>query len=113
MATIVMTAYPGCRTERGGYQVCMSLAKPAPRRIVEVKKVADVAGHVRSFGEAVRAANPSASFMVSARVANGQRKPAGFDAANKLDGFGGKAFLRPEGEVSEAETYRDLISPSA
>ncbi|MBI0538237.1 hypothetical protein D9599_21980 [Roseomonas sp. KE2513] len=57
------------------------------------------------FGRDVLSANPGASFDISVSMAKGQRKPRGFDAAEKAGTFGHQAFLR------EDATYRKLVSP--
>jgi hypothetical protein len=39
------------------------------------------------------------------------RKPRGFDAADKVDAFGGRAFLRSD--VDQSALHRRLVDPAA
>ena len=70
----------------------LSIGGAVPQRRVEVTDLVSVIEAVAGFGRDVQAANPAASFEVSTRVVAG-RKPRGFDAADKVDAFGGRAFL--------------------
>ena len=108
-ATIVLSAYPG-RSTPGGRELAFSLGVGVPKRRIEVTDVLGVIEAVAAFGRDVQAANPAASFEVSTRVIAG-RKPRGFDAADKADAFGGRAFLRSDVEASAL--HRRLIDPSA
>ena len=108
-ATIVLSAYPG-RCTPGGYQLALSIGGAIPQRRVEVTDLVSVIEAVAAFGRDVRAANPAASFKVSTRVVAG-RKPRGFDAADKVDAFGGRAFLRSD--VDQSALHRRLVDPAA
>jgi hypothetical protein len=108
-ATIVLSAYPG-RYTAGVHELAFSLGVGAPQRRVEVTDLLAVIKAVAAFGRDVQAANPAASFEVSTSVIAG-RKPRGFDAADKADGFGGRAFLRSDLEASAL--HRRLIDPAA
>ncbi len=107
-ATIVLSAYPG-RCTPGGHELALSIGVGAPQRRVEVTNLLGVIEAVAAFGRDLQAANPAASFEVSARVVAG-RKPRGFDAADKADGFGGRAFLRSD--VDESAFRRVLVNPA-
>ena len=65
---------------------------------------------VAAFGRDVLAANPEASFDISVTMARSQRKPRGFDAAEKAGTFGQHVHLRED--VGEDATYRKLASPA-
>jgi len=80
-----------------------------PQRRVEVTDLLGVIEAVAAFGRDVQGANPAASFEVSTRVIAG-RKPRGFDAADKADVFGGRAFLRSD--VDESALDRVLVNPA-
>ena len=108
-ATIVLSAYPG-RSTPGGRALALSIRVGAPQRLVEVTDLLGVIEAVAAFGRDVQGANPAARFEVSTRVIAG-RKPRGFDAADKADGFGGRAFLRSD--VDESALHRRLIDPAA
>jgi len=41
----------------------------------------------------------------------GGRRPRGFDAADKVDAFGGRAFLRSD--VDHSALHRRLVDPAA
>ena len=68
-----------------------------------------IARAVAEFGHDVLAANPGASFTICVLMAEGRRKPRGFDAAGKAGTFGQDAFLRED--VGEEATSRDLVAP--
>ena len=107
-ATIVLSAYPG-RCTPGGYELALSIGVAVPQRRVEVTDLVSVIEAVAAFGRDVQVANPTASFEVSTRVVAG-RKPRGFDAADKVDAFGGRAFLRSD--VDKSALHRRLFSPA-
>ena len=108
-ATIVLSAYPGRRTP-GGHELALSIGVAVPQRRLEVTDLVSVIEAVAAFGRDVQAANPAASFEVSTRVVAG-RKPRGFDAADKVDAFGGRAFLRSD--VDPSALHRRLVDPAA
>ncbi len=108
-ATIVLSAYPG-RSTAGGRELAFSIGVGAPQRRVQVTDLLGVIEAVAAFGRDVQAANPAASFEVSTSVIAG-RKPRGFDAADKADGFGGRAF--PRSDVEASALHRRLIDPAA
>src|SRR5271165_4933330 len=107
-ATIVLSAYPG-RSIPGGRELAFSIGVGVPKRRVEVTDLLGVIEAVAAFGRDVQAANPAASFEVTARVTAG-RKPRGFDA-DKADAFGGRAFLRSDVEASAL--VPPLVDPAA
>jgi len=107
-ATIVLSAYPG-RSTPGGREVAFSIGVGVPQRRIEVTDLLGVIKAVAAFGRDVQTANPTASFEVTARVTAG-RKPRGFDAADKADAFGGRAFLRSD--VDESALDRVLVNPA-
>jgi len=108
-ATIVLSAYPG-RCTPGGHELALSIGVAVPQRRVEVTDLVSVIEAVANFGRDVQAANPAASFEVSTRVVAG-RKPRGFDAADKVDAFGGRAFLRSD--IDQSALHRRLVDPAA
>ena len=107
-ATILLSAYPGRRVP-GGRQLALCIGKRVPQRRLDVTDLPGVIEAVAAFGRDVLAANPGASFEVSARVVAG-RKPRGFDAADRADGFGGHAFLRAD--VDETALHARLADPA-
>ena len=90
--------------------LALSIGVGVPQRRVEVTDLLGVIEAVAAFGRDVQAANPAASFEVSTRVVAG-RKPRGFDAADKADAFGGRAFLRSD--VDQSALHRRLVDPAA
>ena len=58
-----------------------------------VLRTDQIAQVVREFGERIRAAHPDASFYVNVQVRKGDRKPRGYDAAEKAGAFGKHAFM--------------------
>ena len=104
--TIVLSAYPG-RCTPGGHELALSIGVAVPQRRVEVTDLVSVIEAVAAFGRDVQAANPAASFEVSTSVVAG-RKPRGFDAADNVDAFGGRAFLRSD--VDQSALHRRLAA---
>ena len=94
----------------GGRELALSIGGAVPQRRVEVTDLVSVIEAVAAFGHDVQAANPAASFEVSMRVVAG-RKPRGFDASDKVDAFGGLAFLRSD--VEQSALHRRLVDPAA
>jgi hypothetical protein len=107
-ATIILSAYPGRRVS-SGRQIAMCIGERVPQRRLEVTDLLGVIEAVTIFGRDILAANPGASFEVSARVVAG-RKPRGFDAADRANGFGGEAFLRSD--VDESALHARLVDPA-
>ncbi len=68
----------------------------ASETLTAISTVADIKAAVARFGARVRAGHPEASFYVSVRLAKSCRKPGGYDAASRCDGFGQDAFLHVE-----------------
>jgi len=73
-------------------------------RLPSVSNVAEIRAAVARFGAKVRAAHPEASFYVSVRLATGQRKPNGYDAACRANGLGQEDFMR----VTDRRTKADV-----
>ena len=80
---------------------------------VSVSSVADIRGAVGRFGAAVRATHPDASFYVSVRLAEGSRKPRGYDAASGSNGFGQDDFLHIEDGRSVSKPPAGVGQPIA
>ena len=72
------------------------------RKDVSIRKPADVVAAVRAFRERVRAEHPNASFMVNISIRKGERKPPGYDAADKAGLFDERAFMHVEAETDSA-----------
>lgn len=68
---------------------------------ITIRKPAEVAPAVRAFGERIRAAHPDASFKINVSVRKGQRKPPGYDAAEKAGHFKDRAFMHVETEEGQ------------
>jgi hypothetical protein len=108
-ATILLSAYPG-RKVSGGRQLAMLIGERAPQRRGTIASLPEIADAVAAFGRGIQAANPTASFEVSARVISG-RKSRGFDAEDQATAFGGRAFLRSG--VDDCALHRRLLEPIA
>ena len=95
-ATINLRTIPGS-IERGDRYDAKTLDLFGPslgQESAAVATVADVRAAVQAFGARLRAAHPDASFMVSVSVRKGDRKPNGYDAAIRSNGFGQENHLR-------------------
>ncbi|MDU7519860.1 MAG: hypothetical protein E7K72_00465 [Roseomonas mucosa] len=116
MATtnIILCANPGRRVREHGCtstQIGLCIGGGAPQRRLAVDGLGGITRAVAEFGRDVLAANPGASFDISVSMAKGQRKPRGFNDADKAGTFGHQAFLRED--TGEDATYRKLVSPPA
>lgn len=66
----------------------------AAETLHSVSTVADITAAVARFGAKLRAAHPEVSFLVLVHLADGDLKPAGFDAAQRGNGFGQDNFMQ-------------------
>lgn len=113
MATIniVLSAYPGHRVREVGCSwTSIGIGGNAPTRRLAVQGLGGITEAVSAFGRDVLAANPEASFAISVTMASGQRKPRGFDDAERAGTFGQHAHLRDD--VGKEVNYRKLASPT-
>ena len=111
---IHLAAYPGRRNVEHGYtstEIAFCIGGGTPTRTVHASSFGEITTAVANFGKDVVAANPEASFIIMVNVAKGQRKPRGFDAADKAKQFGQEAFLRSD--VNDDAFNRKLVLPAA
>ena len=112
--SIILSANPGRRVREHGCtstQIGLCIGGGAPQRRLSVEGLGGITRAVAEFGRDVLAANPGASFDISVSMAKGQRKPRGFDDAEKAGTLGHQAFLCED--AGEDATYRKLVSPAA
>lgn len=131
--TVTLSTVPGKLTcERGYTSKTIELFGPslAMEAGVPASAVPDIAAGVERFGARVRAEHHrlrfpggmsakligGASFYVLVRLAKGHRKPNGFDAASKHNGFGQDDFLHVEEQRTKPDTPADapasLVAPT-
>lgn len=109
-AVITLTAVPGHIERHAGYsaKTIEIWGRELDRTTKPVATVRDVRATVQAFGKALRERQPGSSFAILVSVRRGDRKPSGFDAAHRGNGFGQDDFLHvrdqhPErAEVPEA-----------
>lgn len=75
---------------------------------ITIRRPAEVATAVHAFGARVRAADPDASLKIIVSVHKGQRKPPGYDAAEKAGNFKDRAFMH-----AEMEDGRSISTPAS
>lgn len=112
VTTIRLAAYPGRKNVECGCtstEIAFALGGSTPTRTMQIARLDDITCAVAAFGGDLRKADPEASFMISVNVAKGQRKPRGFDAADKANEFGQNAFLRSD--VGADALHRKLTLP--
>lgn len=112
VTTIRLSANPGRKKVEHGYsstEIAFCIGGGTPTRTVHVSSLGEITTAVANFGKDVLAANPDASFIILVSVAKGQRKPRGFDAADKARQFGQEAFLRSD--VGDDVHNRQLVLP--
>ncbi len=80
---------------------------------ISISKPAEIAPAVRAFGERIRAAYPDASFKINVTVRKGQRKPPGYDAAEKACDFKDRAFMHVETEDGQSISTRTLAGTAS
>ena len=117
-ATITLTAVPGHIEQHAGYRAktVEIWGRELTRTTMPARTVGEVREAVRAFGSAIRARQPDASFAILVGVRRGDRKPAGFDAAQRGNGFGQDDFLHVRGErPAQANTPEpaEAAGPSA
>ena len=93
--TLQLSTMPGAieRYDTYSTQVLEVFGDSLDRQSVVIAKIADIRPAVRAFGATVRAAHPDASFLISVRTKQGERKLRGYDAAERRNGFGQGDFL--------------------
>ena len=110
--TVTLSTAPATMT-RKSYGTTMSLDLFGPSLGAEtlpaVSNVAEIKAAVARFGTRVRAEHPEASFYVSVRLAKGQRKPNGYDAACRRNGLGQEDFMH----VTDKRTRHDTPAAPA
>lgn len=114
-ATITLTTMPGSIERHDAYST-LSVEVSGPslgREDVAVATVEDVSVAVKCFGERVRAAHPHASFLISITVREGDRKPRGFDAARRGNGFGQQDHMHAVDKRSAAARAVDATAGAA
>lgn len=102
-ALITLTAVPGHIERRDGYSTKTTeiMGRVLDRTTKPVATVGDVQDAVRAFGTALRERDPGSSFAILIGVRRGDRKPRGFDAAHRGNGFGQDDFLHVRDERPE------------
>lgn len=95
MPVLILNAIPATRTiGRWGASTKSEITTNlVPPRRITAATVPDVANQVIAFGRHVAAACPRQSFVVLARMARGQRKPRGFDAAARAQELNCESWL--------------------
>ncbi len=115
--TITLSTMPGklIREDRYTSKTVELFGKSlASETLNAVSTVPDIKAAVARFGAKVRAGHPEASFYVSVRLAKGNRKPNGYDAASNRNGFGQDDFLHVDGKRLQPAVPADVAtSPAA
>lgn len=95
MPVLILNAIPATRTiGRWGASTKSEITTNlVPPRRITATTVPDVANQVIAFGRHVAAECPRQSFVVFARMARGQRKPRGFDAAARAQELNCESWL--------------------
>ena len=104
MATIILSACVGYRTQHSGYETVTSLPfnRVGEREAIEAVNVTAIRCAVAAYGARLQVAHPDASFLVLVSVASGSRKPNGFDATRRNGGFCCNAWLKHREETPYA-----------
>ena len=107
---IRLTTMPGkIRKGRIGDALVLDiLGSSLGQQDITIRKPAEVTPAVRAFGERIRAEHPNASFMVNISIRKGERKPPGYDAAEKAGLFNDRAFMHVETEADSATKTASL-----
>ena len=108
--TITLSTVPGNLTREDCYtSSTVEVFGPslATETIAGLSSTADIRAAVARFGAKVRTDHPDASFYVSVRLAKGNRKPNGYDAASHGNGLGQEDFMHVEDRRTKAATPAD------
>ena len=113
--TIRLTTMPGKKQKGRGYTslVLEVFGASLGAETVTISRVHEIAPTVKTFGTRIRAAHPNASFKVIISLPKGQRKPAGYDAAENAGHFGEDAFMHFEDEGAPAADSGSPLAASA
>ncbi|MBB2170010.1 hypothetical protein HLH36_16930 [Gluconacetobacter aggeris] len=98
MPTIILSAHPARRYKTpslSGTQIEFG-RQVAPSVRIEARALPEIAEQALAFGGSVATAAPRVSFMISVRVASGERKPRGFDAADRAGQFHNADWIHTE-----------------
>lgn len=106
MPTFTLFAVPAVSTR--DFISCSPLSRYRKTQI-EAQGLAGIRAAVQSYGDRFRADYPSASFLVSISIERGQRKPSGFDAANRGGSLGTERWVNAVPEDMECSAYLDRI----
>lgn len=93
--TLNLCTVPGFIEHHGSYasKTLEVFGGSLAQETVAVTTVTDIRTAVQAFAKRVRAAHPSASFMVSISLRRGDRKPRGYDTTYLQNGFGQEDFM--------------------
>ena len=115
--TIILSTVPGILTRERGYTTkTIELFGPSlgSETLGTISTVADIKAAVSRFGGGLKAEHPDASFYVSVRLAKGCRKPNGYDAASRGNGFGQDDFMRvQDGRTVQPTGQADPVAQGA
>ena len=112
--TVALATVPGKLTREDSYtSKTIELFGPslAAETLTAVSTVPDIKAAVARFGAKVRAAHPDASFYVLVRLAKGHRKPNGYDAAARRNGFGQDDFMHVEDRRTRVDASASPAAP--
>ena len=115
--TVTLTTVPGHQTlEDYGTSQTISImgASLGHETLPALANVAEIKAAVARFGARIRAEHPEASFYVSVRLAKGQRKPNGYDAASRRNGLGQENFMHvTDRRTKQGAPAKDAAAVSA
>ncbi len=114
--TITLSTIPGTLTRERGYtSKTIELFGPSLGTVTlsSLSTVADIKAAVALFGTRMRVGHPDASFTISVRLARGNRKPNGYDAASNGNGFGQDDFLHVEDGRARATTPAPTLATAS
>lgn len=78
-------------------ELCSGAGNDGPREFKDCARLADIRAAVAEYGARMALAMPGVSFEVGVRVARGERKPRGFDAAYQTgDKLGVEAWIQTD-----------------
>lgn len=105
--TIRLTTMPAKKQKGRGYTslVLDLFGASLGTETITVSRVTEIAPAVKTFGDSIHAAHPEASFRINITLLKGQRKPAGFDAAQNAGQFGEDAFIYVETESQPLNAF--------
>ena len=115
MAKFNLSACPTWRyrDQHGSSTMSLPLSRIGERRQIEARNLAEIGTAVASYGQTLATAHPDVSFSIFVSIAPRDRKPNGFDAANKRGALGTETWVQERDRDGNALPKEPAAEPAA